>query len=372
MTFKDAMAHYRAGTASEEERALVEEELEKNRLIAEYLDEAWDDSTIAEDVPVQEMKAVRNHLRRRNVIIVLTSLVLTAALLLGVVYVGIPAAESLYWDPNTRELGLEHSTDLEMTIAAYAELLCPDLNIATVHATHTGFASYDISIQYWNSHKGGDSLFSSARLEKDELTFATGFIRMESINIFERASYPVYSLDAMAKTGIYSKLSDLPDYVTITAAVSFAEDKSMEDLVDLQNRLENAYIGWTGIRNSPENEQLLPLCGMDPYGSGTYRKGYDDRYPCLDSKSMVATAQNLEEHFTSLLRYSADQVAKGEGIPEYGHSGDCYYTEVLDYVEENGIYSYGCYITGSPKAILALLDSGEITQAWVEDAWINF
>ena len=51
MTFKEAMEHYRAGTASTEERKLVEQELEKNQLIAEYLDEQWDDRITAPPPP---------------------------------------------------------------------------------------------------------------------------------------------------------------------------------------------------------------------------------------------------------------------------------------------------------------------------------
>lgn len=372
MTFKEAMEHYRSGTANDDERVLVEQELEKSQLIAEYLDDQWDDVPVIDEAPNQEMREVRKNLRRRNIIIVLTSLVLAAALTLSVLYIAIPAAEKLYWNPSKTSYGTRYSTDLEMTIASYVELFCPDMTIASVHATKTGFAAHDISIQYWNSHKGGDSLFASATLDKNSLTFPTGLIRFESINIFERGCYPFYSLDDQAKEGIYEKLSALPEYVTVTAAVSFTEDKSMEELIDLQNRLEDGYIGWTGIRNCPEDEQLLPLCGIDPYGSGTTFDAANEFYPYLDNKGMETTPDNLEAHFKSLLQYSADQVEKGEGIAEIGYSGDCYYTQVLDYVEENGIYSYGCYITGSPEVILKLLDSGEITQAWVQDAWINF
>ena len=98
MTFKEAMEHYRAGTASEQERQLVEQELEKSQLIAEYLDEQWDEKAFVPIAPTEEIKQVRKTLRRRNILIVLTSLALSAALLLGAVYIGIPAAEGLYWD----------------------------------------------------------------------------------------------------------------------------------------------------------------------------------------------------------------------------------------------------------------------------------
>jgi hypothetical protein len=43
MTFREAMEHYRAGTATEEERQMVEQELEKSQLIAKYQDSLWED-----------------------------------------------------------------------------------------------------------------------------------------------------------------------------------------------------------------------------------------------------------------------------------------------------------------------------------------
>lgn len=55
----------------------------------------------------KELKKIRGSLRKRNSLIVLTSLVLAAALLFGTVQYGIPALESRYWDPRTVSFGTE-------------------------------------------------------------------------------------------------------------------------------------------------------------------------------------------------------------------------------------------------------------------------
>ena len=44
MTFRELLDKYRAGQASEEERALVEAELEKSEAIADYLAEQVEDA----------------------------------------------------------------------------------------------------------------------------------------------------------------------------------------------------------------------------------------------------------------------------------------------------------------------------------------
>lgn len=371
MTFKEAMEHYRAGTASEEERQLVEQELEKSQLIAEYLEGQWDDHV---DVPAasdEEMKQVRKTIRRRNVFIVLTSVVLAAALLLGAVLIGIPAAERLYWDPTDASYGTPHITDLELTLAAYTELFCPDINISSVSVSRSGFAAYDISIQYWNAYRGGDSLFANGTIEKGELRLPAGFMSHCPINMFDRASYPFYAQEESHKQAVYDKLSELPSYVTVVAAVSFPEDKSMEEVLAFQDSLLDGQVGWTAIRISPLEQQMLPLCGMQVFQWGSVRTEANEYYPCLDTKPAEKTPDNLETHFKSLLRFSADQAAKDTGIPEENYMGQCYYTDVLEYVEENGIYSYGCYVCGTPETFLALMESGAVSQVRIEDIWIG-
>jgi len=372
MTFKEAMEHYRAGTASTEERQLVEQELEKSQLIAEYLDEQWDDRITAPAAPMEEIKQVRKSLRRRNALIVLTSLVLSAAILLGVVYIGIPAAESLYWNPATTSYGTEYCTDLELMLAAYTELFCPEINIAGVTESKTGFAAYDISIRYWDAYRGGDSIFVNGTVEKGELNLPEGFLQGCPINIFERGTYPFYLTADGGLQAVYDKLSTLPEYVTLVAAVSFPEDKSIEEILAFQNSLTDGEIGWTAIRTGPLDEQRLPLCGMIPFRWGPVRTEVNEYYPCLDMKSSTKTPANFEAHFKSLLRFSADQVAKGTGIPEEYRTGRCFYTDALQYVEENGIYSYGCYVRGTPETFLALIESGTVSQVRIADIWIGF
>lgn len=371
MTFREAMEHYRAGTASEEERLLVEQELEKSQLISEYLDSQWGEEPLVPTASPEELNQVRISLRKRNTRLVLTSLVLTAALLLGIFFVGIPAVEALYWDPTQSSYSNPYVTDLELMLAAYTELFCPDINISNVTASKTGFAAYDISIQYWNSYRGGDSSFASATIEKGELTLPTGFLDYCGVNIFDRATYPFYPENEVHQQAVYDKLSELPEYVTVVAAVSFPEDKSISEVLTFQDSLIDGHVGWAAIRNGPLEEQRLPLCGMNISSWGSIREGANEIYPCLDCKAAEKTPENLETHFKSLLRFSAGQAENGTGIPEEYRRDQCFYNDVLTYVEENGIYSYGCYVSGTPETFLALLESGAVSQVWIQDLWIG-
>ena len=370
MTFKEAMEHYRAGTATEEQRQLVEEELEKSKLIAEYLDAQWEEEAIIPAGSVEEMKQVRKSLRKRNVLIVLTSLVLVAALALATVYIGIPAAESRYWDPAQNSYGMAYCEDLELMLAAYTELFCPDVNLVSVTSDRTGFARYDITIQYWDAHKGGDSLYAFGTIDKGVLDIPQGVLRHCSVNIFDRATYPFYPAGENWKENVTKKLEQLPEYVTVTAAVSFPEDKSMEELLAFHDSLKNGSVGWVGIRTAPGTEQLLPLCGMNPFSGGVVRSEINAHYPSFDLTADSIAPEKLSAHFQALLKFSADQATAGTGIDERYTIHESYYTQALDYVTENGVYSYGCYVSASPAAILALIESGAVSSVHIEDIWI--
>ena len=152
-------------------------------------------------------------------------------------------------------------------------------------------------------------------------------------------------------------------------AASFPEDLTMEELLNFQSTLKNGTIGWIGIRNSEVDKQRLPLCGMTPFSGVILWENINDSYPYFNIKGEERTAESLAQHFKSLLKYSIDRETEDKGV---GREPVSYYNEVLEYVEENGVNCYGCYLAASPATVLELLDNGVINQAWPMDAWIDF
>lgn len=380
MTFKEAYEHYRVGVASEEERLLVEEELEKTQLIGELLEQQWEEKPVVEGSPAQELGKVRKGLRRRSAVTVLVSLLVTAVVMLAIVFVAVPLLEGQYWDGTWRKLGGQHFSDLEAMLAVYTELVSPEVNVASVSAVKSGYATYDLSIRYWNRYQGGNTIFAAARLEKSELQLPTGFVQTIPINIFvdmyKGRPYSGYEQDLAVEQRYRQWLEELPEYVTVVAAVSFERDISMEEVLELQDSLENGAVQWVGVRNAREDVQMLPLCGFVPYPYGSVRMELNRSYPCLDLTVEVTTAETMRTHFTSMLQFLEDQYEAGTGIKELGRGGvydlpaSSYYNQVLSYVEDNGVYSYGCMISGSPKTLLALMDQENIVQVWPQDIWL--
>lgn len=314
-----------------------------------------------------ELKQIRKNLRKRSSATVLTCFLLAAALLLCSMGV-----EKLFWDPEKNTYDLEYFNDLELMLMTYSELFAPSQTATNVSAEHTGFGSYLLTIHLWENYGLSESNYRTASMTRGTLEFPAGFWDSFPINHFARASYPAYFMAPEQKQRTYDSLSGFADYIAVRAAVSFPEDLTMEQLLEFNDSLGGeAYVCWVGIRNSPVDQQRYPLCGMKPFNGGYVVSGMNDYYPCFDIKWQNQTAEDLETHFKSLLQFSLDQVNANAGIDNInGQSGD-YYKYVLEYVEESGVMTYGCYVVGTPQLFLDLLDSGIASQVWLQDAWID-
>ena len=79
MKFKDAFLHYKEGTATNDEREFVEEELEKAQLIEEYQTEHWIDPIPTEEL-TPDIQVVRKKLQKNKLVTVLLPVIIVAAL----------------------------------------------------------------------------------------------------------------------------------------------------------------------------------------------------------------------------------------------------------------------------------------------------
>lgn len=386
MEFKTALSHYKDGTANEEERSYIEEELEKAQLIAECLDAQWEHAPIPEEVSGSEMKRVRRRLRLRNASVVLTSLILVFAILIGVIQYAIPAVEKQYWNP-AQETYVEMFPDLSVTLSVYAELFCPTQAVRYVTVQKTGFANYDVSIEMTDTLFSRNKSYYSGSVEKGNMTLPKGIWDLPG-RIFANTDgeIPDMPQEILQEHNDYvcGILEDFPGYTKVLAAVSFPKDLSMDELIKLEKTYQNTCrFGWIAIRASNFEQKTLPLCGMKPSAPSIANfSALNETYPYF----MVNTARFYEddpgffyeEHFKTLLRFSIDQVNAGTGLTppnwynEDYHPDASYYEKALAYVEENGVYSYGAYVYATPDTLLEMMEKGIICDITYQDHWIDF
>lgn len=363
MDFRTAMEHYKAGTASDVERQLVESELEKNRLIGEYLDAEWS-SSASFDPPSEDIGKVRHLLKRRDRKTVTKVVALMFALALLILFVLMPLIESFFWSPEDHTYSAI-MRDVELVYQAYTELFHPGKQVNHVYASDTGFASYDLTIHV-RDHSRSTWYDLSGSMKHGRLYLSESFYDSDSPDV-----YTFRTLEDFEIREALEKLEQLPEYITVQAAVTFPEDLDMEALTafELEYTFSSAeyplQLEWAAIRNcSPESR--LTICGIDLMND-RFDEGINEYYPQFYITGINPDGSYLEQHFKSLLQFSSDMAEMGRGM---GLSSG-YYDAVLEYVEENGVYSYGCIVSGSPKALLHLYDEGVVTQILILDAWLD-
>lgn len=156
MTFRELLEKYRAGQASEEERALVEAELEKSEAIADYLAEQVEDElgTAEAQAPAGEVRHIQKKMNRRLRQTAAWAACIVLAVLLGVRFVASPLVASLYYQPNEKGFGtsIEGEPDTEceaiaLDLTALYSLTAPGNTVNSVTARPEGFGRYILTYE---------------------------------------------------------------------------------------------------------------------------------------------------------------------------------------------------------------------------------
>ena len=170
-------------------------------------------------------------------------------------------------------------------------------------------------------------------------------------------------------------LSVLPEYIQVLASVTFSRDLSMKQLqmlMDEHSKSEARFL-WAILRTCDPSEYTDP-CGIQltDYVPNRYQTDYwkNTEYPNLFPDRGIWSPRSMEQHIISALRFSADQVRKGTGILPEGAVPD-YYDNVLNYLANNGINTYGCYILATPDVLLELMEEGTVSYLYLMDARIG-
>lgn len=325
--------------------------------------------------PDAELKTIRRNLRRRNWKIILTSVVLVIAILLAAVRYGIPALEKQYWDPTVCTY-LEDVPDLELTMATYTELFGHSRHFGTVAIQKQGFAKYSLDAVFldWQSmSRLTDISFRSAVLDRGTVTLPTNFWLDTGPGFFIRSLSDSKDFVQRYNEQTRSRLNELPEYVQLLASVTFSEDQTMDQLDKLKyTNMSTIRFLWAVLRNDPEAE-YFGRCGIhltdyqyERYSPSSWNTS---DYPRL-FLDLNWTGRDMEQHVTSMLRFSADQFRAGTGFSPSGED-DSFYQKTLAYMEENGIRSYGAYVFATPSALLDMLEDGTAAYINLIDAQIG-
>lgn len=362
MTFKEILEKYRDGTATPEEREQVERELEKYEAISEhYLSEiALEEEEAAKNEA--EWKKIRRKLKKRNVLLAVFILLAVIVASWGSIAINVENHLSKLWyNPSEHDFGEEFTTDLELALEVGSELYMPDVRTESVLSERTGAGRYDLSIQQWDNFEN-ETQYCFGSVDRNQIILNRDFYQYASANVFENSD-PYNEGVQTPKEEIMAKVGMLPAYVRYKTYVSFGEDVSTETLAKILEKYD-LYAYWAGVRVAEQDRQIFPLTGFNPSGAGYVRMAAEEKYPYYEIGEHREEEMGMvfEEHFKSLLLLAMDENIYPK-LNQIGCNGVEEHQEYLDYVEENGVKTYG---------FIAPLTIAEMEQLAQEDAVSGF
>lgn len=366
MTFRELLEKYKNHTATPEERKQVEAELEKYNALTEYLLEQ-DVDMEGEDLAGQqeELQKIDRSMKKRGRRIIAIAVVI-ACVVMGALTAFQPVISKVIWyDPTERSMQ-EFAYDIDCHMAVLTELTMPEVQMESVMITEKGWGQYDLQVQQreWSS---GEYLWEDGTVTRGKIQLKSNVYQYSVINAFSRGTAEFGSSVMTESAEAKAALADLPEYMQMEAYVSLGKDWTMEELENFAAQ-QDGYLGWVGVRISPEDQQLFPLMGFDASDSGYVFNNVDEAYPFyeLSMHEDVPLAEAWEKHFLALLQYSIDhQDFYARLNQSNNHGSTC--QMVQEYVTENGVKTYGFLYYGTPAEMRKLLENEDVEGIYVTD-----
>lgn len=354
MKFEELLKKYKDGTATAEEVAAVEEELEKARLIEEYLAQEDAPLPLPEVSAMGEVKAVqrtiKNHTRRTALAVV--TAVLAVLLLLQLVL--LPLLNRRIYDREDYQDGGDFS-EYRMTMDVFTQLFLPQYDFYGCGRETSGFGRWTLINTFWGL---------PGEYVRADFTVTCGILNTESEG-FWKLFPPVNLFSQELSRAGDEALARLDNSISVAAAVSFTENLTLEEVLEFRRQAEalGANVTAAAISRQTGHTMFLRLEG----GVLGWGEDVNSEYPHLYiSRGKSYDAQVMQQHLISQLQYMVDHDSIARKLDPYAS-----YDSFLKEAQNDEITYCGVWVTGTGAELLALYDTGVVSQIWAQEAHIS-
>lgn len=410
MKYHELLELYKKKKLGEEQREMVEQDIERHEAISEYLFEKEEENILRASGEMPEesetqltkkeknasddfTKRVNRAIRRAFLKMGAAVCAVTLVIVLLVLFVLPHAVSTFYYDPG-RIVGKNSSggttNQMSLDLAVYTELAIPGTYRDNVQVEDKGYGNYDINI-YQNVSRSGRFYNVAGRVEKDNLRlYDINLLNMPSANIFGWFQIDMDRKDTLTEqveNGVGSfaytpeskeqsaeELKLLDDNKYYLAYVTLDKILSYNDFIGFaENYSERAIDIWCAPRTAEDS--YMPI--GRPANLGFYiRLGQSsmlewdrEKYPDLILWSADNSAERDEaeerikdesfaaEHFAVMLDYMSGQ---DEFLGMMGQQDGETYAETADYIRENGLQVYGFACVADKETLLELNAEEEV------------
>lgn len=398
MDYKDLLDRYKKGQVSEEEKQLIEKELEKLEAFGEYVSEAFDEEfndiediaklEIHDEETIKLKKSVNKRLRK----VIFSSVAIVFSLLITMFFIISPLVDTLYYNPSKYTVG-QSDQDISFDLLAISELNMPGLSPSTVLVNKQGFGVYDVIYSYRNVFT--DEFYNinqkivRGRIEsfkKDPILNRSIFLDIRYWDVDE-----TYLKEK--KQNIINHLEKLNPVTYVSMEIMFDNDLTMEELYNLELKYPEIEFEWAGIRtDSPDKKIEEEVLGIQLKNSKSStallgdEKYISTKYPAFFilgwlvnpvgfEKDSPLESQAYKHHYINLLEYVID---REDAVNVFEHRGSKYefYKSALEYAKMQGVKTYGVLLYAEVEDLLNMIDNEEIrglefNKALVSKQYIN-
>ena len=378
MNFKELIEKYKNDTATEEEKLLVEQEIQKYEAIEEYMSESFvmDFRAPSEEVSqnkstINLKKSVNKRLRK----VVMSSVAIVMLILLSVFYILSPIMDTIYYNPSKSTVGPGFS-DLHFDLRVFTELNLPGYAIrGGVITEKLGFGEHNIYFDRENLFTQ-ESSNVSAKIKRNmrigsyedffgDNYFNFGFQLVKDPNLIELGHFKGQ------KETVMSHVAQLNPVSYVSAYITFEDDLTIEEYTELSREYGNVSFKWVGVRTSPKDELARYITGFNPNLNDGAVGGVSadpEKYPYLQLVDWVSgknpqnrfgMTEGYELHYTSLLKFMVDRQNAVDAL-DFSPFKNEYYQTALKYVEENGVNVFGVLVYADAKDFIEFVKNENI------------
>ncbi len=419
MRYYELLELYKKKELGEEQRRMVEQDIERHEAISEYLFEKEEEDILQGSAKIPETSEIRtkDDKKERNTEADFTKRVnrairraflkmgaavcaVTLVIVLLVLFVLPRAVASFYYDPG-RIVG-ESSTggttnQMSLDMAVYTELAMPGTYRDNVQAEDRGYGNYDISI-YQNVSRSGEFHHVAGRIERGTLKlYDINLFNIPSSNIFgwfqmdmdrkdtltEQVEKGVgsfaYSPESKAQSEEY--LNALDDNKQYLAFVTLDRILSYDDFIRFTEKYsERAGDIWCAPRTAEgshmPNGRPANLGFYVTLGQTSMLEWDREKYPDLilravdelaewdEAEEKIKDGEYAAEHFAVMLDYMSEQDGFLRMIRQQEPE---MYADAADYIRDNGLQVYGFACRADKETLLELNAEEEVFGMRVEE-----
>lgn len=392
MTFREIIEQYKSGLLPEEQKSMVETEIEKHEAISDYLADSLDlpdagsfallggDDNDSDDEQADKFANMINASIRRAFIKM--GAVVGAVILFVVlcaVFVLPHIVSALYYNPTEIVGSSEYNETnrLSLDLSVYSELLTPGKYRNYADAQPEGYGKYSITIPQTTSYSGYFTNIGGRITRNELLLYNPNLLTRPSTNSFIISDDEFYLYEGMGAAGTaeeaFAATENLNDNTYYNAYFSLAETTDYDDFAQwCFNNNISMYELWCGVYTGNTHYGHLGFC---PIQSGGYVIDWDrEEYPLLcmiDSQNSSpldslndADGETMKTHFVSMLRYMNDNPKSAKLLG----ADDVDWAAVIEYAENNELRLFGFMVTAQKDKIAAIAADDAVAYVYTTPA----